>query len=112
LIALMLPADCDEGMDTDARTRNSRSGVAGEYYRICTGFGTIVDYSIAIQLHGDPEYITLARFDDDSYPTFRWVNDDRLVVRYGKAHFSWWWWPSHKIGNIRITYESSADPAR
>ncbi len=44
---------CDEGLVTDRGATNSRGDVVEEYIKACTGFGTVVDYSIVLQLRGD-----------------------------------------------------------
>jgi hypothetical protein len=44
---------CDEGPVTDQCATNARGDVVEEYIRACTGFGTVVDYSIVMQLRGD-----------------------------------------------------------
>jgi hypothetical protein len=43
----------DEGPVTDQRFTNARGDVVEEYIRACTGFGTVVDYSIVLQLRSD-----------------------------------------------------------
>jgi len=51
----MEPAEwgCDEGPVTDQRSTNARGDVVEEYIKACTGFGTVVDYSIVLQVRGE-----------------------------------------------------------
>jgi hypothetical protein len=44
---------CDEGPVTDQRSTNARGDVVEEYIKACTGFGTVVDYSIVLQVRGE-----------------------------------------------------------
>jgi hypothetical protein len=50
---------CDEGPVIDQHSANARSDVVEEYIRACTGFGTVVDYSIVLQLRGEKKTTTL-----------------------------------------------------
>jgi hypothetical protein len=95
---------CDEGPVTDQRSTNARGDVVEEYIRACTGFGTVVDYSIVLQLRSDEKRTTLAEHDRLSYeyPKFFWINDDTLSIDLGKVHSVWSM--IHKVGSIRITY--------
>ncbi|SFK32252.1 hypothetical protein SAMN05444581_10613 [Methylocapsa palsarum] len=98
------PTGCDEGPGTEQSSTNGRGDVVEEYMKACTGFGTIIDYSIVLQLKGDEKMMTLAthewlRYD---YPQFTWINDDELNIALGNVA-----WVSHKVekvGSIRITY--------
>ena len=98
------PTGCDEGPVTDRSSTNGRGDVVEEYMKACTGFGTIIDFSIVLQLKGDEKMTTLAthqwlRYD---YPQFTWINDDELNIALGNVA-----WVSHKVekvGSIRITY--------
>jgi hypothetical protein len=95
---------CDEGPVTDLSSTNARGDVVEEYERACTGFGTVVDYSIVLQLRGDEKTTTLVEHDRlyYEYPKFRWINDDTLSIDLGKVE-----WISRKVdkvGSIRITY--------
>jgi hypothetical protein len=95
---------CDEGPATDRRSTNSRGDAVEAYIKACTGFGTIVDYSIVLQLHGDEKITKLAEYDDAryDYPKFRWINDDTLSIDFGKV--SWFSPKTGKVGSIHITY--------
>jgi hypothetical protein len=95
---------CDEGPVTDQRSTNGRGDVVEEYIRACTGFGTVVDYSIVLQLRGDEKTTKLVEHDRLSYeyPKFRWIDNDTLSIDLGKVE-----WISRKVdkvGSIRITY--------
>ena len=95
---------CDEGPVTDRSSTNARGDVVEEYERACTGFGTVVDYSIVMQLRGDEKTTKLVEHDwlYYEYPKFRWINDDSLMIDLGKVHSVWS--TIHKVGSIRITY--------
>jgi hypothetical protein len=95
---------CDEGPVTDQRSTKGRGDVVEEYIKACTGFGTVVDYSIVLQLRSDEKRTTLAEHDRLSYeyPKFFWINDDTLSIDPGKVHSVWSM--IHKVGSIRITY--------
>jgi hypothetical protein len=95
---------CDEGPVTDRSSTNARGDVVEEYERACTGFGTVVDYSIVLQLRGDVKTMTLVEHDRlyYEYPKFRWINDDTLSIDLGKVDSIGS--TVHKVGPIRITY--------
>jgi hypothetical protein len=102
---------CDEGPVTDQRSTNARGDVVEEYIRACTGFGTVVDYSIVLQLRGDEKTTKLVEHDRLSYeyPKFSWINDDTLSIDLGKV--DWIARKVHKVGSIRITYTyAKGDP--
>ncbi|MGO9233685.1 MAG: hypothetical protein ACLP4V_06185 [Methylocella sp.] len=95
---------CDEGPVTDQRSTNGRGDVVEEYIKACTGFGTVVDYSIVLQLSGNEKTTTLVEHDRlyYEYPKFRWLNDDTLNIDLGKVE-----WISRKVdkvGSIHVTY--------
>jgi hypothetical protein len=95
---------CDEGPVTDQRSTNARGDVVEEYIRACTGFGTVVDYSIVLQLRGDEKTTTLIEHDRlyYEYPIFRWIDNDTLSIDLGKVE-----WISRKVdkvGSIHIIY--------
>jgi hypothetical protein len=54
---------CDEGPVTDQRSTNARGNVVEEYIKACTGFGTVVGYSIVLQLRNDEKTMTLVEHD-------------------------------------------------
>ena len=95
---------CDEGPVTDQRSTNARGDVVEEYIKACTGFGTVVDYSIVLQLRNDEKTTTLVEHDRLAYeyPKFRWINDDTLIIDLGKVHSVWS--RVDRVGSIRITY--------
>jgi hypothetical protein len=101
---VMEPAECDEGKVSDQHVSNGRGDVVAAYLRACTGFGTVVDESIVLQLRGDEKATTLIKHDglSDEYPKFRWIDDNTLSIDLGKVE-----WISRKVdkvGSIRITY--------
>lgn len=98
---------CDEGPVTDRRSANARGDAVAEYIKACTGFGTVVDYSIVLQLRGDEKSTTLAEYDDAQYdyPKFRWINDESLTIDLGKIR--WISAKTGKVGSIHITYAYS-----
>jgi hypothetical protein len=94
---------CDEGQVSDQRVSNGRGDIVAAHLRVCTGFGTVVDYSIVLQLRGDEKTTKLVEHDWlNEYPKFRWINDDSLSIDLGKVHSVWS--TVHKVGSIRITY--------
>jgi hypothetical protein len=95
---------CDEGPVTDQRSTNGRGDVVEEYIRACAGFGTVVDYSIVLQLSGDEKTTTLVEHDrlHYEYPRFRWLDYDTLMIDLGKV--SWLQSQVHKARSIKITY--------
>ncbi len=102
--ALKMPSDCFEGMTEDTSVANGRGDVAGEYLEACTGFGTVVNYSVVLRRHGETAAITLVRFDEPTYayPKLRWLDDDALVIELGKVNFVWS--KRSSAGPIRISY--------
>jgi hypothetical protein len=95
---------CDEGPVTHRSSTNARGDVVEEYIRACTGFGTVVDYSIVMQLRGDEKTTKLVEHDRlyYEYPKFRWINNDTLSIDLGKVDSVGS--TVHKVGSIRITY--------
>jgi hypothetical protein len=98
---------CDEGPVTDRSATNARGDVVTEYEKACTGFGTVVDFSIVLQLRGDEKLATLVTHSDPQYgyPKFRWISDDSLSIDLGDVE-----WVSRKTDNIdtiHITYAYS-----
>ncbi len=95
---------CDEGPVIDRRSTNTRGDVVEEYERACSGIGTVIDYSIVLQLRGDEKTTKLVEHDwlYYEYPKFRWINDKSLSIDLGKVHSVWS--TVHKVGSIRITY--------
>ncbi len=95
---------CDEGPVTDRSATNGRGDVVEEYIKACTGFGTVVDYSIVLQLRGDEKTTALVEHDRlyYGYPKFRWIDDDTLSIDLGKVDSVGS--TVHKVGSIRITY--------
>ncbi len=95
---------CDEGPLTDSGATNSRGDLVEKYIKACTGFGTVVDYSIVLQLRGDQKTRTLVEHDRlyYQYPKFRWINDDLLNIDLGEV--SWVSLKTDRVGSIRITY--------
>ncbi len=98
------PGGCDEGVVQDRSVSNGRGDVAGEYIEACTGFGTVLNYSVVLLRHGDARPITLVRYDEpsDAFPRLRWLNDDALVIELGKVNFARS--KRSSVGPIRITY--------
>jgi hypothetical protein len=101
---LFFPGGCDERMVQDRSVSNGRGEIAGEYLEACTGFGTVVNYSVVLRPHGDARTITLVCYDEASYayPKLRWLDDDALVVELGKVNFAWS--KRKSVGSIRISY--------
>ncbi|MGH6840624.1 MAG: hypothetical protein ACREDV_00800 [Methylocella sp.] len=95
---------CDEGPVTDRSATNARGDVVEEYERACTGFGTVVDYSILLQLHSGEQAATIAEHSDpqQDYPKFRWLSDDALMIDLGKVR--WLGSLVHKVAGVNITY--------
>jgi hypothetical protein len=89
---------------TDQSAANARGDVVEEYIRACTGFGTVVDYSVVLQLRGDEKTTTLVEHDRlyYEYPKFRWIDDDTLSIDLGNVDSIGSTVP--KVGSIRITY--------
>jgi hypothetical protein len=98
---------CDEGLVADRQATNRRGDLVAEYLRACTGFGTIVDYSIVLKLQGEEETTTLMEHSDPRYdfPKFRWIDNDTLMIDLGKV--SWLRSPVHNVGRVKITYAYS-----
>ncbi|HTV31541.1 MAG TPA: hypothetical protein VME69_00270 [Methylocella sp.] len=94
---------CDEFIDHGSS--NTRGDVVEEYMRACTGFGTVVDNSIILQLSTTGKAITIALYDDaqEKYPQFQWIDDDTLAVDLGTIR--WVTVRHRKVGSIHISYE-------
>lgn len=95
---------CDEGPVADRDSANGQGDVVEEYIKICTGFGTIVDESIILQLKGEEKMTTLVEHDrlHYEYPKFHWLNDDILSIGLGEV--AWISRKVEKVGSIHITY--------
>ncbi len=95
---------CDEGLVEGSRLPNGRDDAVAEYLKLCTGFGTIADYSIVLELGGVNKPTTLVEHSDPqpNYPKFRWLDNDTLVIDLGKV--SWLKSPLHKVGSVNISY--------
>jgi hypothetical protein len=104
LVVYLFSGGCDEGPYSDWRSANTRGDVVAGYIRACTGIGTVVDHSIALQLHGEENWIKLVEHDDPMYhyPKFQWLNDDTLMIDLGKV--GWINSPVYKLGSINIGY--------
>ncbi|MGH6823049.1 MAG: hypothetical protein ACRECP_08635 [Methylocella sp.] len=98
---------CDEGPVTERSATNARGDVVEEYIKPCTGFGTVVDYSITLQLHGDEKTAKLVEHSElrDDYPKFRWIDDDTLMIDLGQVRSIWS--RVDRVGSIHITYVST-----
>ncbi len=95
---------CDEGPETARRSANTRGDVVEPYIKACTGFGTVVDYSVVLQAHGTEELVTLVEHSAPhyDYPKFRWIDDDTLVIDAGEVRSVWA--QVDRVGSIHITY--------
>ncbi len=104
LVRLLFPDGCDHGMAESDSASNARGDKVGEYIEACTGFGTVVDYSIVLQPQGENRNITLLRHGEtkDSYPKVRWIDDNTVSVDLGKV--DWVSSRRDKFGDIRIVY--------
>jgi len=104
VLLLSTPLACDEQIDKEVS--NARGEVVAEHLRICFGLGAFVDYSITLQHKEASAHTTLAEFDPTSDTatavSFRWIDDDKLIVDLGKVRSVWS--QVDKVGSIRITY--------
>jgi hypothetical protein len=107
LVFSLYSGGCDEGPFSDWRSANTRGDVVAEYAKACTGIGTVVDYSITLQLHGDDKWAKLVEHGDlrHDYPKFRWIDDETLMIDLGKVR--WVTQKTGKVGSIQITYAYS-----
>ncbi|MGO9672990.1 MAG: hypothetical protein ACLPSF_02275 [Methylocella sp.] len=105
LIGSLFPGGCDHGMFEDRRASNGRGDTVGEYIDVCTGFGTVADYSIVLQPQGENRDITLLRHENtrDGFPKIRWIDDNTVSVDLGEVDWVSWW-PRRSFGDIRINY--------
>jgi hypothetical protein len=104
LVFYLFSGGCDEGPFSDWRSTNAQGDMVAEYARACTGMGTVVDYSIIFQHHGDNKPTTLVEHDHPpyGYPKFRWIDDESLNIDLGKVN--WISLKTSKVGFIHITY--------
>ncbi|MGH6837874.1 MAG: hypothetical protein ACREDT_03575 [Methylocella sp.] len=104
VVVSVFSGGCDEGPYSDCSSANARGDVVALYSKACTGIGTIVDYSIALQLHGAEKWTTLVENDGfrPGCPKFRWIDDDTLMIDLGKVR--WVTQKTGKVGPIHITY--------
>jgi hypothetical protein len=104
VVFYLFSGGCDEGMAEDRRAPNARGDVVAEYAKACTGIGTVVDFSVTLQLHGAEKATTLVENDDpwQGYPKFRWVDDDTLMIDLGRVR--WIAQKTGRVGPIHITY--------
>ncbi|MFZ0497132.1 MAG: hypothetical protein WCB09_16835 [Methylocella sp.] len=56
---LAIPWNCDEGMASDWRAVTARDDIAAAYDKASTGVGTVVDYSVVLQIRGADKITTL-----------------------------------------------------
>jgi hypothetical protein len=95
---------CDEGPVIDQRSTDSRGDVVEEYIKTCTGFGTVVDYSIVLQLVGDKKTTKMVEHDRlyYEYPKLHWIDDETLRIDLGEV--DWISLKTDRVGSIRVTY--------
>jgi len=100
--AYLFSDTCDNVIPTPVL--NARGDVAEERLQVCTGIGTVLNYSITLQVHGRTTVWTLVKFDEPSrgYPIIHWIDDDALSINLGKVRSVWG--KVNRVGSIRITY--------
>lgn len=85
---------------------NARGDSAEENLQVCTGIGTVLNYSITLQPRGAAAPRTLVQYspsaDVNDQTTLRWINDDTLSVDLGRVR--WIRRKLFKVGAIRIAY--------
>jgi len=85
---------------------NGRGDVAEEQLQVCTGIGTVLNYSITLQLRDASAPRTLVQFSPspdvagDTY--LQWTDDDMLTVDLGKV--SWVSPKIHRVGSVSVNY--------
>jgi hypothetical protein len=104
VVLFAIPWNCDEGMASDWRAVNARGDIVAAYDKACTGVGTVVDYSVVLQLRGAEKVTTLVEHSElySGYPKFRWVDDDTLSIDLGKVRAVWG--EVARVGSIHISY--------
>jgi hypothetical protein len=107
VVLFAIPWNCDEGMASDWRAVNARGDIVAAYDKACTGVGTVVDYSVVLQLRGADKITTLVEHSElyYGYPKFRWIDDDTLSIDLGKVRADWG--EVDRVGSIRIAYSYS-----
>ena len=68
---------------SDWRAINARGDIVAAYDKACTGVGTVVDYSVVLQLRGADKFTTLGEHSElyCGYPKFRWISDDNKTIK-------------------------------
>jgi len=85
---------------------NERGDIAEEWLQVCSGIGTVLNYSITLRPRGAKAPQTLVEYspsteaNDDT--TLRWIDNDMLNVDLGKVRAVWG--KVSRLGSIRITY--------
>jgi len=104
VVLFAIPWNCDEGMASDWRAVNARGDIVAAYEKACTGVGTVVDYSVVLQLRGADKFTTLVEHSElyYGYPKFRWIGDDTLSIDLGKVRAVWG--EVDRVGSIHVTY--------
>lgn len=104
VVLFSIPWNCDDTEPTPAP--NTRGDVAEEEVHICTGIGTILNYSITLRPRNSKAQTTIVKYsplsDQNDDTTVRWIDDDTLMIDLGKVHSVWS--RVDRVGSIRITY--------
>ena len=104
-LALLISNSCDDA--AGETTSNSRGDIVKERLTICTGIGTVINYSVVL-LPLKPSFvwktITLGKYEpvSDSSPVFQWIDNDRLIIDLGKVRSVWS--KVDMVGSIHISY--------
>jgi hypothetical protein len=101
LFAYLFSDTCDDTIPMPVA--NARGDIAEEQLQVCTGIGTVLNYSVTLQPQGTTAAKTLVQYTPQADHTkLRWIDDDILAVDLGKVRAVWSM--VDKVGSIHITY--------
>ncbi|MGB6176598.1 MAG: hypothetical protein WBF43_09755 [Methylocella sp.] len=101
LFAYLFSDTCDDTIPTPVT--NARGDVAEEQLQVCTGIGTVLNYSVTLQPQGATAAKTLVQYTPQTGEAkLRWTDDDTLMIDLGKVRAIWA--RVDEVGPIHITY--------
>jgi hypothetical protein len=99
LFAYLFSDTCDDTIPTPIT--NARGDVVEEQLQVCTGIGTVLNYSVTLQLQGAMAAKTLVQYSPEAKDTkLHWIDNNTLIVDLSKVHSVWS--KVDKLGSIHI----------
>jgi hypothetical protein len=104
LFAYLFSDTCDDTIPTPVT--NARGDVAEEQLQVCTGIGTVLNYSITLQPQGARLARTLVQYTPEADGAkLRWIDNDTLGIDLGKVRVVWG--EVDRVGSILVAYSYS-----